>query len=395
MGKGERRRRQRKQAGFMRNYRMPPGSLVVDPHASKPILRVMAYMPDAVVERTLDAPDDVKAYRRSGGVVWLNVDGLGDIEVVRRLGEIFGLHPLAQEDVLDTSQRAKAESYPDQLFLVLRMAQLTDHLHTEQLSVFVGADFVLTFQETAGDCFDEVRDRIRRGRGRVRTAGSSYLAYALVDAVIDGYFPILERYGEYLEALEDEIVLRPRPALVAPIHQAKRDLLVIRRSVWPLRDMLAALAHDQTALDADTRLYVRDAHDHAVRIMDLVENFREVASSMMEVYLAAISNRMNEIMKVLTIISTIFIPLGFIASVYGMNFDPQTSRWNMPEIEWVYGYPFALGLMALTALTLLTFFRRRGWLGGERRSSTDVPQMVPPAPTPAPAAPSTWTTPPR
>lgn len=360
-------RKKHRRHRLTRNIRMPPGTLVADPGATQPVIRLLSFTRDGVVERAIESPADVAAARAPGTVTWVNVDGLGDAEVVRRLGEIFGLHPLALEDVLDTTQRAKADAYPGQLYIVLRMVQLTDHLQTEQLSIFVGADYVLTFQETPGDCFDEVRDRIRRGRGRVRSSGPGYLAYALIDAIVDGYFPILERYGEYLELLEDEIVNRPRQALVDSIHQAKRDLIVLRRSVWPMRDMLASLAHDQTALDAETRLYVRDAHDHTVRIMDLVENFRELASSMMEVYLASVSNRMNEIMKVLTIISTIFIPLGFIASVYGMNFNPAASRWNMPELNWALGYPLALMLMGLVAIGQLFFFRRRGWIGGGRR----------------------------
>jgi len=253
-------------------------------------------------------------------------------------------------------------------------------LTTEQLSIFLGRNYVLTFQEEPGDCFDAVRDRIAKGGGRIRNCGPDYLAYALIDAFIDDYFPVLERYGEKLEALESEVITRADNQLIAHIHQVKRDLLVLRRAIWPLREAINSLIRDPTPLISDeTRIYFRDCHDHAVQLIDLLENYREIASSLVEVYLSSVSNRLNEIMKVLTIFTVVFIPLNFIASIYGMNFNPEKSAWNMPEVNWIYGYPFTLGLMATVALSMLIYFRKKKWIGSasnQGESALDHPMRV-------------------
>jgi magnesium transporter len=346
----------------MPKLHVPPGSLIADPTAPQPVITVIAYDEQHVYEVTVNNLDDLPPLLARWKVVWVNVDGLGDANVIQRLGEIFDLHPLALEDVLDVSQRPKVEQYGDQLFIVMRELLNKDGLHSEQFSLFVGSKYVLTFQESAGDALDPVRLRIRHTRGRVRTHGASYLAYALLDAVIDGYFPVLESYGDRLDELEDRILAQPEQTQVPLVHDIKRDLLAIRRAVWPARDLLHSLAQSDVITDEDTRLHLRDAYDHAVRLMDLLESYREIAAALMEVYLSSINNRMNEVIKMLTIISTIFMPLTFIAGVYGMNFD-RSSPYNMPELGWRYGYPLTLTIMAVTAVVLLVYFRRRGWIG--------------------------------
>jgi magnesium transporter len=247
-----------------------------------------------------------------------------------------------------------------------------ERLWTEQFSLFLGKGFVLTFQEgRPGDCFDPVREQIRKGVGRLREAGPDHLAYALLDAVIDAYFPVLEAYGESLEDLEEDLLWDPRRQSVIQIHAIKRDLLTLRRAIWPLRDVIGLLLREEPAfILPETHPYLRDCYDHIVQIIDLVETYRELTSSMMDVYLSSVSNRMNEIMKVLTVISTIFIPLSFIAGVYGMNFNPQASPLNMPELNWAWGYPLCLGLMGCVAGALVVYFWRRGWLSGDAHSST-------------------------
>ena len=341
-----------------------PGTLTVDPEAPKPVIHVMAYGPDEWTERDIVDPESVRDFLGKWPVTWVNVYGLGDARVLTELGKIFALHPLALEDVVNLHQRAKVEQYGAHEFIVAQMVTFLEHVETEQLSLFLGHNFVLTFEERAGDCLDPLRDRIRTGTGRVRAAGPDYLTYAILDAVIDAYFPVLERYGEHLEALEDDVIVRPDNRAIRGIRAIKHDLLTLRRAIWPHRDAINSLFRDAAPMiSEETRIYLRDCYDHVIRIMDLLETYRELATGLMDVYLSSVSNRMNEVMKVLTIIATIFIPLSFIAGLYGMNFNSDKSPWNMPELAWRYGYPFALGLMAAVALGLLVFFWRRGWIG--------------------------------
>ncbi len=343
----------------------PPGTLVADPRAPKPVLRVLAYGPDGFKEIDGADVETIAGLRGSWPVLWVSVEGLGDAGIIEGVGGLFGLHQLALEDVLSTNQRPKVEQYGDYVFVVARKAVLDDRVSTEQMSLFLGSDFVLSFHESPSNDYDVIRDRIRSASRRIASKGPDYLAYALIDALIDRYFPVLEEYGERLEGLEEDVVAHPSEGLIRRIHEAKRDLLTVRRAVWPLRDALSALYREPSLLVAeDTRVYLRDCYDHTIQIIDFVETYREIATGMMDVYLSSLSNRMNEIMKVLTIIATIFIPLSFIASLYGMNFNPAKSPWNMPELEWRWGYPFALGLMALAAVSMLMYFRRKGWLGG-------------------------------
>ncbi|HRJ79701.1 MAG: Cobalt/magnesium transport protein CorA [Planctomycetes bacterium] len=341
-----------------------PGTVAVDPEAPRSVLTLMAFGPDRFEEGRIEQVQDLKAYCDQWPVVWVNVDGLGDAHVISQLGEMFHLHKLAMEDVVNVHQRAKVETYGDQVFIVGRMVEL-DHQRVggDQLSMFVGPRFVLSFQERSGDCFDPVRDQIRKARGRVRQSGPDFLAYLLVDAVVDHYFPVLERFGEIIEELEDSVVENPERGLIGRIHEAKRDLLTLRRALWPLREAVHTLYRDPLPLFAEeTRLHLRDTYDHTIQIIDLLETYRETSSSLIDVYLSSLSNRMNEIMKVLTIIATVFIPLGWVAGVYGMNFDPESSALNMPELKWAWGYPFALALMLLIVMAEVYFFWRKGWL---------------------------------
>ncbi|MCC6573046.1 MAG: magnesium/cobalt transporter CorA [Planctomycetes bacterium] len=341
-----------------------PGTLVADPQAPKPSIHVMAYGPEGAEERVVIDPQELSQLLGKWPVVWVNVDGLGDAAIVAAIGEMFGLHKLALEDVLNTHQRAKVEQYPDHLYVVARMIEQLDHrLDTDQLSLFLGRNFVVTFQERAGDCFDGLRDHVRTGRGQVRSHGPDYLAYALLDAVIDNYFPVLEKYGETLETLEDAVVEKPERKLIVHIHDVKRDMLVLRRAIWPLREVVQALYRDPTVLVSDeSRLHLRDCYDHTIQIVDLLETYREVASGLLDIYLSSLSNRMNEVMKVLTMMATVFMPLSFVAGVYGMNFNPDKPG-NMPELNWPFGYAMALGFMALVAGVQLYFFARKGWIG--------------------------------
>ena len=341
-----------------------PGTITTDPQAPHPKIHMIAYGPESAIEEEVHDVESIRNHLAQWPVVWVNVDGLGDAEVIRQLGQIFDLHRLAMEDVVGVHQRAKVEQYDSYYYVVARMAEMHDILETDQLSLFWGRNYVLTFQEKAGDCFDPIRLRIRKKDGRIRTSGPDYLAYSLLDASIDNYFPILEKYGEQIEALEDQVVLRPSSQFVPEIHELKRDLLGLRRAVWPLREAVSGLIREPSPLIAqETRLYLRDCYDHTVQIIDLLENYRDVAASLMEVYLSSVSNRLNEIMKFLTIFTTIFIPLNFIAGIYGMNFNTEKSPWNMPELNWYFGYPLAGGLMAVLCVGMLIYFRRKGWIG--------------------------------
>jgi len=349
-----------------------PGTLVADPHAAPTRIGFHAYDAARFEEHAPCELERVEALWEDFAVKWLDVQGLADLDLLRGLGEDFGLHRLALEDVVNVHQRAKVEAFDDHVYIVCRMPPRPGVAGTEQVSIFLGADYVLTFQERPGDCFDPVRQRLRAGRGRIRTEGADYLAYALIDATIDAYFPVMEELGERMEALEEQVTRAPDAGHVAAIHELRRDLLMLRRALWPMREALSQLVRDEVPpFSAQTRVYLRDCHDHVVQLIDMAEILREVASSLMDIHLSSVSMRMNETMKVLTVIATIFIPLGFIAGIYGMNFDPAASSWNMPELGWRYGYPFALGLMLAVAAGLLGWFWRRGWIGSRPRRGSD------------------------
>jgi magnesium transporter len=336
----------------------PPGTLPAPDRAMPPArITLIRFSRDSFEEREVSIDEAIGAIT-PGTVTWINVDGL-DATALARLGERFGLHPLALEDAMDVPQRPKAERYEKHYFLVLRSLRQTEEgLADEQISVFFGEGWVITIQERVqGDSFGPVRAAIRHGRGRTRESGADYLAYLLLDSVIDAYFPVIEALSERMGGLEHEAVAaKTSTACLLKIQQLRHDLLGLRRAVWPVREEVGALIRDESGLvAAETRVFLRDAYDHAIQALELVESLRETATSVMEIYLSAQNQRLNEVMKVLTVISTLFIPLTFIASIYGMNFE------YMPELNWPYGYAWALGLMALTAAGLIAYFKRRGW----------------------------------
>jgi magnesium transporter len=342
-----------------------PGTLKAATDAPQPVIRVIAFNKERLVEEPVESVDGLAAYLGESMVTWINVDGLGDTSTIRQIGELLGLHSLALEDVINVHQRAKVEPYHDHLFVVTRLVTLAppEHLESEQISLFLGKNYVLTFQQRVGDCFDPVRERIRTSRGRIREAGADYLAYALIDAVIDSYFPVLDQFADHLEDLEDEVAVRQSPEVIERIHGLRNDLLLLRRSVRPHQDTMNELVRDEHPLiSAETRFFFRDCYDHTVQLIDLLEVYREMCADLRDFYLSIVSNRMNEIMKVLTIIATIFIPLGFVAGVYGMNFNTQLAG-NMPELNLPYGYLGALAVMMCVALGMLIYFWRSGWIG--------------------------------
>lgn len=323
-----------------------------------------------VTQKKVDVAE-LARLRETHDVVWVDVAGLGDPELVASVGDAFGLHRLALEDVVSTHQRPKQEDYSDHVFIVARMLHPELWLETEQVSIFLGEGFLVTFQERPGDCFEPIRERLRHSKGSIRQRGADYLCYALLDAIIDGYFPALERTGETLELLEDNVVARPTRNHIALLHEIKRELLMLRRAVWPHREMINALVRDESQMiSPDTRVYLRDCYDHTIQLMDLVETYREISTGLVDVYISSVSVKLNETMKVLTIIATIFIPLGFIASLYGMNFDTGVSPWNMPELHWRFGYLAVLAVMAATGGGLVWFFWRKGWIGTDDDRST-------------------------
>jgi len=339
----------------------PPGTLIVDPDAPKPLIRVVAYSADRLIEREIEDVGLVRPLLSEWPVTWIRVAGLGDINVIAKLGEMFSLHQLALEDVVKVHQRPKIEQYKNYCYIVLRAVRDSGGFASEQVSIFLGKNFVLSFQERPDQSFDPVLVRIREGKGRSRTSGPDHLTYALIDAVVDGYFPVLEEYGEKLESLEESIMGEPG-RFYERIHEMRHGLLSLRRAAWPMREMMTTLYREPIPLiDEEERVYLRDCYDHMVQIIDLLENYRDVASGLMEMYLSSISNRTNEIMKVLTVISAVFIPLTLIAGIYGMNFR------HLPELEWRWGYPFALGLMVIFAAALLLYFRAKGWLGSANK----------------------------
>lgn len=336
-----------------------PGTLLSGPGAAPPAVTVMAYGPHELTESPVDDVALLRQMRGKWPVVWVHVDGVAHAPTLREVGDAFGLHPLSLEDLGDVRQRAKVESYDDHVFFVVKMARLAPELDLEQVAVFLGPDFVVTFQERPGDVLDPLRHRIRAAGGRMRQRGADYLAYAVIDAIVDHYFPVAEAYADRLDALEEEIVRRPTRDAMTRLHAAKRDLMQLRRAVQPMRDALGSVVREPGPLvRPETAVYFRDAADHCFQVMDTVEAYRDLASSLTELYLGSVSNRMNEIMKVLTVFAALFIPLGFITGVYGMEVEPRPRAW------W-WGFPAAFGLMGATALLLLLWFGRKGWLGGD------------------------------
>ena len=344
-----------------------PGTFFIADRAKPSEITLIDYNSDRHQYGTNLTPEDCIAHLSTESVSWVDVGGLGDRATLEKLGEVFELHPLVLADIVNVPQRPKLEDYQNQLVIITQMvnAAPTDgSIWLEQVSFILGENYLLTVQEEPlQDCFNPIRDRLSKNRGIIRQQKADYLTYALWDTIIDCYFPILETYGEKIEELEELVLDRPSKTTLAKIHQIKRDLLSLRRAVWPQRDMLNILIRDGHVLISDRTLrYFKDCYDHAIQIIDTIEIYRELASGLMDVYLSAVSNKMNEVMKLLAVISTIFIPLTFIAGIYGMNFNTSASPWNMPELDWYWGYPLCLAVMLAIAIALSVYFWRKGWL---------------------------------
>lgn len=338
-----------------------PASPTADPAPQRAELRAVVYSSSDVREVRPDSAAALAALRQPDHVLWLDVAGPVDPDLLQQLGDQFGLHRLALEDIVHTHQRAKVEDYAEHLFVVLRMMDdaAAGETRTEQLAMCLGDGFLITFQESPGDCWQPVRQRLQDPMSRLRRSGPDYLAYVLLDAVVDAFFPVLERLGAALEDVEDQVLAQVRSQQrMAELHSLRRDLLLLRRALWPLRDVMHALSRgDVPRIEPATRIWLRDVHDHVLRLLDLLENHRELGASLMEMHLAVVSTRLNEVMKVLTVIATIFIPLTFVVGIYGMNFH------YMPELTWAWGYPACWAVMLGIAGGMLFWFRRRGWLG--------------------------------
>jgi magnesium transporter len=342
---------------------LPPGSLVHigETKDVKVKMKVLDYDEAHVQEREVEKVEECFIFKDQPTVTWINVDRIDHIETVEKLGECYGIHPLVLEDILNTDQRPKMEDYDQYSFIVLKMLYYRDQsgeVDAEQVSLILGKNFVFSFQEgKEGDVFDSLRDRIRNGKGRVRKMGADYLTYALIDAIVDHYFIILEKLGERIEFLEEALVTHPTTETLKEIHKLKREMIFLRKAVWPLREVISGLSRGESPLiQESTRVYLRDVYDHTIQVIDTIETFRDMVGGMLDIYLSSVSNRLNAVMKVLTIIATIFMPLTFLAGVYGMNFK------YMPELEWRWGYPVVWVVMVVVGVCMLGYFRKKKWL---------------------------------
>jgi magnesium transporter len=346
-----------------------PGVLPEIPEADQTParIRIFTYSADDFDERGDLSAEDAAALRADGGTLWVDVVGVRDPAAMRALAEAFALHPLVQEDLVNTHQRPKVEAYAEtperdtQLFIVAKMLQVAPgegrDIQVEQVGFVLGHGYLLTFQELPGDVFEPIRERIRQNSGRLRRRGADYLAYCLLDVIVDHYFVVMEQIGEAIDALEAEIVTEPVREHQHQIRAFRKSVLFLRRSIWPLREVIGTLLRDESSLiDDHTRVYLRDAYDHTIQVVEVMEGFRDVLSTLNDLYLSSLSHRLNEVMKVLTIVGTIFIPLSFLAGIYGMNFE------YMPELDYPYAYFIFLGVVALLLIGSLAFFKRRGWI---------------------------------
>jgi magnesium transporter len=341
---------------------LPPGTLVHvgEKKAEEVKISIIDYDEAHVEEKEAKNVEECFPFKDKPTVTWINIDGLHEVKIIEQLGEHFGLHPLLLEDILHTDQRPKMEDFGAYIFFVLKMLYhdgAADEITAEQVSLILGSNFVISFQEREGDVFNFVRERIKTKKGRIRKAGADYLAYALIDAIVDNYFIVLEKIGEKIEEIEEELVTNPVPETLQTIHSLKRGMIFLRKSVWPLREVISTLERAESPLIQETTgIYLRDVYDHTIQVIDTIETFRDMISGMLDIYLSSISNKMNEVMKVLTIIATIFIPLTFIAGIYGMNFQ------YMPELGWRWGYPLVWLVMSTILVTMVVYFRRKKWM---------------------------------
>ena len=338
---------------------LPPGTPVHvgERKVDKPRITIIDYDTDHFTETVVEKVEECSRYRDQPTVTWINIDGLHEVELIEKLGQQYGLHSLVIEDIVNTDQRPKVEDYGDYLYVVLKMLSYNDKRHLvagEQVSLILGPNFVLSFQESIGDVFDPVRERLRNSRGRIRSKGNDYLAYALLDVVVDSYFIILERLGEFIEALEKIVMTDPSPRVMRQLHHLKREMTFLRKSVYPLREVISGLERIESKLiEESTSPFLRDLYDHTIQVIDTIETFRDMVSGLFDIYLSSLSNRMNTVMQRLSLVATIFMPLTFIAGIYGMNFE------NMPELKMHNAYYLALGSMAIIGLGLAVYFKRK------------------------------------
>jgi magnesium transporter len=341
---------------------LPPGSPVHvgEIKAEEIKITLVDYDQTNYEEREIKNIEESFPFKETPTVTWINIDGLHKVDIIEKIGGHFGLHPLVQEDIVHTGQRPKFENLDEHIFVILKMFRYReedDEVEAEQVSIILGSNFVISFQEQEGDTFDFVRDRLRNNRGRIRRMRADYLAYVLIDSIVDNYFSILEQYGEKIEALEEELTINPGVETLNTIHRLKKDIMLLRRSVWPLREVIGALQREESSLIGEAiMVFIRDLYDHTIQVIDSIDTLQEILSGLQDLYLSSVSNKMNEVMKVLTIFAAIFIPLTFMAGIYGMNFE------FMPELKLRWAYPALWVAMITVALGLLTFFRRRKWL---------------------------------
>ncbi len=341
---------------------LPPGSPVHvgEIKAEKIKITLIDYDNTNYEEREIENIEESFPFKETPTVTWINIDGLHKVDIIEKIGGHFGLHPLVQEDIVHTGQRPKFENLDEHLFVILKMfyyKEEEDEVEAEQISIILGSNFVISFQEQEGDTFNFVRDRLRKSKGRIRRMGADYLAYALIDSVVDNYFSILEKYGEKVEGLEEELTANPGIETLNTIHRLKKEIVLLRRSVWPLREVIGGLEREESELVSDAiMVFIRDLYDHTIQVIDSIDTLQEILSGLQDLYLSSVSNKMNEVMKVLTIFASIFIPLTFMAGIYGMNFE------FMPELKLRWAYPALWVAMIVVALGLVAFFRRRKWL---------------------------------
>jgi len=341
---------------------LPPGTLlhIGDKKMETTRISLIDYDESQFLEKDVKQVEESFPFKNKPTVTWINIEGIHEIEIIEKIGKYFGLHPLILEDILNTEKRPKMEDFETYIYVTLKILKQiddSDKILSEQVSLIIGTNFVISFLESKDDIFDPIKDRIRSGKGHIRKMGPDYLAYSLMDAIVDNYFIIMEKFGEKIEVMEEELVKNPTPGTLMSLHDTQRELMILRKSVWPLREVVNnMLRGESTLIHESTLIYLRDVYDHTIEIIEMIEGLRDMVSRMFDMYLSSISNKLNEIMKVLTIIATIFIPLTFIAGVYGMNFE------YMPELKWRWGYPIIWTIMIFIGLYMLNYFRKKKWI---------------------------------
>jgi magnesium transporter len=349
-------RKRRKEAG------LPPGTLIYEgeKRVEKVRITLIDYDETHFQEREVERIEDCFPFKDEPTTTWINIDGLHDVEIVEKIGNHFGIHPLILEDIVSVGQRPKMEDFESYIYIILKMLSYNDgngELQTEQVSLIVGPNYVISFQERIGDVFEPIRDRIRKKKGRIVKAGADYLAYALFDIVVDNYFSILEKVGDRVEVMDEIIVEKAATEILHEIRAMKREMIFLRKSIWPLREVISGLERVESKLiKKSTHIYLRDVYDHTIQVIDTIESLRDMISGLLDIYMSSVSNKMNEVMKVLTIIATIFIPLTFIAGIYGMNFE------FMPELKLRWAYPAVWAVMAAVTIGMVVYFRRKRWI---------------------------------